>query len=247
MKMLKDTIMLKRGAAWKAARKWGKMKNKKHKIFLGIMLLLLAVGCGKKGSTISENMALGDTNNVVIDLTGSISGDMAGAPSQNGVDDLLGSVSPDASANMTGVSSDNISDNALNVPESSMDQSVNSISSNELFSELGTRSNCIYVANMSGKDIAVLTFTFSAGEVPGREILGGEVLKDGELFTYAATDINALQEATGLKLTVTATAKDDTVMSFPEVRVINPSGCTVVLSRGKSTSENQAGYEVYIE
>ncbi|MDE6686589.1 MAG: hypothetical protein K2K17_04680, partial [Lachnospiraceae bacterium] len=108
-------------------------------------------------------------------------------------------------------------------------------------------SNCIYIANMSGKDIDVLTLIFSEGEVRGGEILGGEVLKDGELFTYAATDIKALQEATGLKLTVTATAKDGTVMAFPEVRVINPSGCTVVLSRGQSTSENQAGYEVYIE
>ncbi len=232
------------------------MKNKRCKIFLGMMLLLLAVGCGKKGSTISENMALGDTDGVVVDFTGSTSEDMTGAPSQNGVDDLSGSVSPDASADIAGVSIDSISGNlsgnamgedALNDPESSMDQAVSSISSNDLFSELGTRSNCIYVANMSGKDIAVLTFTFSAGEVPGREVLGGEVLKDGELFTYVATDINALQEATGLKLTVTATAKDDTVMSFPEVRVINPSGCTVVLSRGKSTSENQAGYEVYIE
>lgn len=232
------------------------MKNKRCKIFLGMMLLLLAVGCGKKGSTISENMALGNTGGDVIDITGSMSDNMSGELSQNGDDDLSGSVSSDASANMAGVSSDSISGNlsdnamgedALNDPESSMDQAVSSISSNDLFAELGVHSNCIYIANMSGKDIAVLTFTFSEGEVPGREVLGGEVLKDGELFTYAATDINALQEATGLKLTVTATAKDDTVMSFPEVRVINPSGCTVVLSRGQSTSENQAGYEVYIE
>lgn len=257
MKMLKDTIMLKRGAAQKAARKWGKMKNKRCKIFFGMILLLFAVGCGKKeGETISDNMALGDTNSVVVDFTGSTSGNMTGASSQNGVDDLSGSVSLNASANMAGVSSDSISGNlsgnamgedALNDPESGMDQGVSSISSNDLFAELGVHSNCIYVANMSGKDIAVLTLTFSEGEVLGREILGGEVLKDGELFTYVASDINALQEATGLKLTVTATAKDDTVMSFPEVRVINPSGCTVVLSHGQSTSENQAGYEVYIE
>ncbi len=233
------------------------MKNKRCKIFFGMILLLFAVGCGKKeGETISDNMALGDTNGVIVDFTGSTPGDMAGTPSQNGVDDLSGSVSLNASANMAGVSSNSISGNisgnvmgedALNDPESSMDQGVSSISSNDLFAELGVHSNCIYIANMSGKDIAVLTLTFSEGEVLGREILGGEVLKDGELFTYVATDINALQEATGLKLIVTATAKDDTVMSFPEVRVINPSGCTIVLSHGQSTSENQAGYEVYIE
>lgn len=198
-----------------------------------MILLLFAVGCGKKeGSTISENMALGDAGSAVIDLTGSLSDDMTGGLSQNGATDLSGSVSQGVSADMADVSADGILEN---------------LSSNDLLGGLGAHSNCIYIANMSGKDIAVLTLSFSEGEVLGREILGGEVLKDGELFTYVAADINALQEATGLKLIVTATAKDDTVMAFPEVRVINPSGCTVILSRGQSTSENQAGYEVYIE
>lgn len=233
------------------------MKNKKQKIFIGMLLLLLAAGCGKEeGGTISDNMALGDTGSAVIDLTGSLSDNMAGGLSQNGVTSLPGSVSADVSADMAGVSSDSVSGNlsgsmmgedTLNGSVSSMDNAAGSISSNDLLAGLGVHSNCIYIANMSGKDIAVLTLTFSEGEVRGGEILGGEVLKDGDLFTYAAADINALQEATGLKLTVTATAKDDTVMAFPQVRVINPSGCTVVLSRGQSTSENQAGYEVYIE
>lgn len=233
------------------------MKNKRRKIIFGLMFLLFTVGCGKEeGETISDNMALGGTDGAVIDFTGSLSDDMTGEPSQNGVDNLPGSVSQDVSADMAGVSTDDISENLSgNIvggdapvdPESSMDEAVSSISSNDLLMELGVYSNCIYIANMSGKDIDVLTLIFSEGEVRGGEILGGEVLKDGELFTYAATDIKALQEATGLKLTVTATAKDGTVMAFPEVRVINPSGCTVVLSRGHSTSENQAGYEVYIE
>lgn len=222
-----------------------------------MMILLFVVGCGKEeGSTISENMALGDTGNTVIDLTGSLSDDMTGGLSQNGATDLSGSVSQGVSADMAGVSSDSISGNlsgnaagedVLNDPENIMDNTVGSLSSNDLLGGLGAHSNCIYIANMSGKDIAVLTLSFSEGDVLGREILGGEVLKDGELFTYVAADINALQEATGLKLIVTATAKDDTVMAFPEVRVINPSGCTVILSHGQSTSENQAGYEVYIE
>lgn len=215
------------------------MKNKKQKIFLGMLLLLFVVGCGKEeGSTISENMALGDTGVDVIDLTGSLSGNMSenmsGVSSQNGIIDPSGSVSGNVSVDMAGVSADGVSGNGP-------------VSSNDILAELGVHSNCIYIANMSGKDIAVLTLTFSGGEIRGGEILGGEILKDGELFTYTAADINALQEATGLKLTVTATAKDDTVMTFPEIRVINPAGCTVVLSRGQSTSENQAGYEAYIE
>ncbi|MDE6686546.1 MAG: hypothetical protein K2K17_04455, partial [Lachnospiraceae bacterium] len=123
--------MLKRGAAWKAARKWGKMKNKKHKIFYGMILLLFAVGCGKKeGETISDNMALGNTGGDVIDLTGSVSFNV--------------------SADMAGVSSDSISGNlsenvagedASVVPESSRGDVGSSISSNDLLAELGVYSN----------------------------------------------------------------------------------------------------------
>lgn len=232
------------------------MEYKKHKIILGMLLLIFATGCGgNKGSTISDNMGLGNGNDTVIDLTGSLSDNMTGGLSQNNVSDFSGSVSVNVSADIAGVSSDGIlgnlsenetGENALNDPESGMDDMSGAVSSNDLFVP-AARSNCIYIANMSGKDIAVLTLTFSEGEIRGGEILGGEVLKDGDLFTYAAADINALQEATGLRLTVTATAKDDTVMTFPEVRVINPSGCTVILSHGRSTSENQAGYEAYIE
>lgn len=226
-------------------------------MFIGILLLLFAAGCGREeGGTISDNMALGNTDGAVIDLTGSLSDAAAGGMSQNGAVGLPGSVSGNVSADMAGVSSGSVSGSlsgntvsggVLMDPVIGMDSAAGSVSSDDLLAELGKRSNCIYVANMSGKDIAVLTFTFSEGEIRGGEILGGEVLKDGELFTYAAADISALQEAAGLRLTVTATAKDDTVMTFPEVRVINPSGCTVILSRGQSTSENQAGYEVYIE
>lgn len=224
---------------------------------MGMLLFLLAAGCGREeGSTISENMALGDMGAEVIDFTGSLSEDMAGASSQNGVIDPSESVSGNVSSDTAGVPADSVSGNLsgnaaeadiFNNTVSGEDNAAGLISSNDILAELGVRSNCIYIANMSGKDIAVLTLTFSEGEIRGGEILGGEVLKDGELFTYTAADINALQEATGLKLTVTATAKDDTLMTFPEVRVINPAGCTVVLSRGQSTSENQAGYEAYIE
>lgn len=247
-----DFITESESAAQNAGRKRGKMKNKKRKILISIILLLFVVGCGREeGGTISDNMALGNTDGEVIDLTGSFSDDTAGGLSQNGAVGLPGSVSGNVSADMAGVSGNlsgnTVSGGVLMDPVIGTDNAAGSVSSDDLLAELGKHSNCIYVANMSGKDIAVLTFTFSEGEIRGGEILGGEVLKDGELFTYAAADISALQEATGLRLTVTATAKDDTVMTFPEVRVINPSGCTVILSRGQSTSENQAGYEVYIE
>ena len=210
-----------------------------------VMIFLLAAGCGKKeDQAISDNQISGNeaqedlSTNVINDGMENISGSMTGDVSG----DFAGSISENVSENTT----DSISENGTTgLPETGV--SEDSVSSIGLPLESGMQSNCIYIANMSGKDIEFLTLTFSEGETAGREILNGKILMDGSLFTYMAADMNALQQASSLKLTVTATAKDETVMEFPQVRVINPSGCTVILSRGESTSENQAGYEVYIE
>lgn len=224
------------------------MINRREKtrwIVAAVMIFLLAAGCGKKeDQAISDNQISGNeaqedlSTNVINDGMENISGSMTGDVSG----DFAGSISENVSENTT----DSISENGTTgLPETGV--SEDSVSSIGLPLESGMQSNCIYIANMSGKDIEFLTLTFSEGETAGREILNGEILMDGSLFTYMAADMNALQQASSLKLTVTATAKDETVMEFPQVRVINPSGCTVILSRGESTSENQAGYEVYIE
>lgn len=220
-------------------------KKKTRWILAAVMILLLAAGCGKKDDqVISDNRISGNeaqedlSTNVINDGMENISGSMTGDVSG----DFAGSISGNVSENTT----DSISENGTTgLPATGV--SEDSVSSIGLPLESGMQSNCIYIANMSGKDIEFLTLTFSEGETAGREILNGEILMDGSLFTYMAADMNVLQQASGLKLTVTATAKDETVMEFPQVRVINPSGCTVILSRGESTSENQAGYEVYIE
>ena len=224
------------------------MINRREKtrwIVAAVMIFLLAAGCGKKeDQAISDNQISGNeaqedlSTNVINDGMENISGSMTGDVSG----DFAGSISENVSENTT----DSISENGTTgLPETGV--SEDSVSSIGLPLESGMQSNCIYIANMSGKDIEFLTLTFSEGETAGREILNGKILMDGSLFTYMAADMNALQQASSLKLTVTATAKDETVMEFPQVRVINPSGCTVILSRGESTSENQAGYEVYIE
>ena len=220
-------------------------RDKTRWIVAAVMIFLLAAGCGKKeDQAISDNQISGNeaqedlSTNVINDGMENISGSMTGDVSG----DFAGSISENVSENTT----DSISENGTTgLPETGV--SEDSVSSIGLPLESGMQSNCIYIANMSGKDIEFLTLTFSEGETAGREILNGEILMDGSLFTYMAADMNALQQASSLKLTVTATAKDETVMEFPQVRVINPSGCTVILSRGESTSENQAGYEVYIE
>lgn len=227
------------------------MKNKRFWILSGMIILALAVGCGKDDEPIVDNRI---SENNVINLgavsdntpeTGS--NDWAGNISDNAVGDISGNIVGSASDNMTGDVSGNITGSMSdNTPEDAAGNIAEDVPGGLDDSIFVARTNDIYIANMSGKDIESLTFIFST-DVGARDILGEEELKDGNLFVYTAADINALQQATGLRLKITATADDETVMEFPEIRVINIAGNTIVLSRGQSTSENQAGYEAYIQ
>ena len=223
------------------------MRNKRIWVLLGMIMLVLATGCGKDDEKISDNTISGDNNinqNILSDnASGDMSGNLTGSISDNITEDISGNVigsmsdnmSEDVSGNLTGSVGDNTQD-AL--PDYTPGEIIGSLSTG--------RTNNIFIANMSGKDIETLTFTFST-DTGERDILGEEELKDGNMFVYSAADISSLQQMSGLRLRITATADDETVMEFPEIRVINIAGSTIVLSRGQSTSDNQAGYEAYIQ
>lgn len=215
------------------------MKNKRFWILSGMIILALAAGCGKDDEIISDNRI---SENNVINL-GTLSDNEAGDISGNIVGSVSDDMTGDVSGNITGSISDNILEDVSGNAAGDITDDVPEVIGIGIST---AHSKDIYIANMSGKDIESLTFTFST-DAGARDILGEEELKDGNLFVYTAADINALQQATGLRLKITATADDETVMEFPEIRVINIAGNTVVLSRGQSTSENQAGYEAYIQ
>lgn len=102
-------------------------------------------------------------------------------------------------------------------------------------------SNCLYIANMCGKDIESLSITFNAGSLQSTEILGEENLSDGELFTYVIEDMNSLRTAESLSLSINAVAADETVLVFPEVSIMDPSQMTMVLS------VEEEGYYMYVK
>ena len=96
-------------------------------------------------------------------------------------------------------------------------------------------------ANLTGRDIVKLQISFNTGDIQNLEILGEKRLYDGEQFSYQNSMPESFRGATRLKMTVTATAKDATVMLFPEIDVLDPAHVDVVLT----TSED--GWRMYLQ
>ena len=96
-------------------------------------------------------------------------------------------------------------------------------------------------ANLTGQDIVKLQVSFNAGNITNLEVLGEKRLYDGEQYTYQDNSLQALQGATRLKMSVTATAKDATVMLFPEIDILDPAHTNVVLT---TTPE---GYQMHLQ
>jgi hypothetical protein len=96
-------------------------------------------------------------------------------------------------------------------------------------------------ANLTGRDIVKLQISFNTGDIQNLEVLGEKRLYDGEQFSYNNSMPESFRGATRLKMTVTATAKDATVMLFPEIDVLDPAHVDVVLT----TSED--GWRMYLQ
>ena len=96
-------------------------------------------------------------------------------------------------------------------------------------------------ANLTGRDIVKLQISFNTGDIQNLEVLGEKRLYDGEQYTYQDNSLQALQGATRLKMSVTATAKDATVMLFPEIDILDPAHTNVVLT---TTPE---GYQMHLQ
>ena len=96
-------------------------------------------------------------------------------------------------------------------------------------------------ANLTGRDIVKLQISFNTGDIQNLEVLGEKRLYDGEQFSYKNSMPESFRGATRLKMTVTATAKDATVMLFPEIDVLDPAHVDVVLT----TSED--GWRMYLQ
>lgn len=88
----------------------------------------------------------------------------------------------------------------------------------------------IYIANMSGKDLTALTFTFTAGSIQNQNILGESKLNDGKMFVFTVSDMITLRNAKNLKLSATGTLRNGDEIDFGTISVVDPAGMTLVLS-----------------
>lgn len=218
--------------------------NKWLRICLLASLCVCVSGCGKESNSISENLI----NENPTQLTGDI---VDRYVSENNTENIFGSVTNEVSSD--NLSDNTISDNLVSGNEVSANEGI-MISGNQAetnpFSGAGVSmnyvftdeiSNCLNIVNLSGKDIDSLYITFNAGSINNMEILGTESFHDGTSFTYAITDMDSLKEAKDLKLTISATAKDDTSLIFGTADILNPGQMTVVLTWDES------GYKMYID
>ena len=121
--------------------------------------------------------------------------------------------------------------------ENSADAAVPEMSVEDLLAQ----DYMVCFANLTGQDIVKLQISFNTGDIQNLEILGEKRLYDGEQFSYKNSMPESFRGATRLKMTVTATAKDATVMLFPEIDVLDPAHVDVVLT----TSED--GWRIYLQ
>ena len=96
-------------------------------------------------------------------------------------------------------------------------------------------------ANLTGQDIVKLQISFNTGDIQNLEVLGEKRLYDGEQFSYKNSMPESFRGAERLKMTVTATAKDATVMLFPEIDVLDPAHTDVVLTSSAD------GWRMYLQ
>ncbi|HOO79383.1 MAG TPA: hypothetical protein PLQ04_03250 [Lachnospiraceae bacterium] len=209
------------------------MKKRTRQIMLAGLMLLLISGCGKKAvvsdnSAVSGSVVVGSDSSTFVPYSESIDSAATEDISENGV-------------STDGVSSNEVFVNIVPTREASAEAAVSDNISLDDLTELEDGGNCLYIANMTGKNITNLSITFNAGSLNNMEILNGDTLKDGSLLTYSIVDMSSLQSESQLTLSVNAVGRDNKSMVFPEISIVDPSHMRVVLI------QTEDGYAMYLQ
>ena len=97
----------------------------------------------------------------------------------------------------------------------------------------------ISFANLTGVDISSLSF--SLGGEAAREVLSGEILRDGSLVTWEGEAIAIIGSNSCADISVSAVAKDGTQMNFPAYTLLDPESTDLVLTK------DEEGYKLYLQ
>lgn len=192
-------------------------------VFLAVMLL----GCGKKQEE-------------VVTLTPAVDSAPVQQGEEAGADNAAGSA--ERPAEESGPADAETGTEEETAEAAAQEASAEEAAAQEMdVSEILTQEYALHFANLTGMDIVKLQITFNTGNIQNLEVLGEKRLYDGDEYIYKSSQLDGLQGASRLKLTVTATAKDATVMLFPEIEVLDLAHTNVILTRTKE------GYEMYLQ
>ncbi|MBP3297725.1 MAG: hypothetical protein J6M27_14195 [Lachnospiraceae bacterium] len=181
----------------------------------GCALLALLAGCGKKEET-------------VVTLTPAVDPVVVSTPTPG--------ASEEGSAETTTESS------AEALTEGTAEDTVTETAAAEVpVEDLLAQDYMVSFANLTGQDIVKLQISFNTGDIQNLEVLGEKRLYDGEQFSYKNSMPESFRGTNRLKMTVTATAKDATVMLFPEIDILEPAHTDVVLT------SSDDGWRIYLQ
>ena len=180
----------------------------------GCALLALLAGCGKKEEQ-------------VVTLTPA-------------VDPVVSTPAPGASEEGSAETTTESSAEALT--EGTAEDTVTETAAAEVpVEDLLAQDYMVSFANLTGQDIVKLQISFNTGDIQNLEVLGEKRLYDGEQFSYKNSMPESFRGTNRLKMTVTATAKDATVMLFPEIDILEPAHTDVVLT------SSDDGWRIYLQ
>ncbi|MBO6297267.1 MAG: hypothetical protein J6N53_00355 [Lachnospiraceae bacterium] len=186
----------------------------------GCALLALLAGCGKKEEQ-------------VVTLTPAVDPVVVSTPTPG--------ASEESSAETTTESTSQES-SAEALTEGAAEDTVTEAAAAEMTVEdLLAQDYMVSFANLTGQDIVKLQISFNTGDIQNLEVLGEKRLYDGEQFSYKNSMPESFRGTNRLKMTVTATAKDATVMLFPEIDILEPAHTDVVLT------SSDDGWRIYLQ
>jgi len=211
-------------------------KRQKAVLLAGIVITLLA-GCGK------------EEESQVVTLTPAVDPVVQSAPTEAASVENTGSESGSASAENAGTEGETTE--TVEASETTEGAETGATENTEASEAVGptteemdallTQDYAVCFANLTGCDIVKLQITFNAADIQNLEVLGEKRLYDGTQFTYKSSNLDGLRGATRLKMSVTATAKNATVMYFPEIDILDPAHTNVVLTA------SDEGWRMYLQ
>ncbi|MBR3517549.1 MAG: hypothetical protein IKO10_14685 [Lachnospiraceae bacterium] len=202
-------------------------KRQKAVLLAGIVITLLA-GCGK------------EEESQVVTLTPAVDPVVQSAPTEAASAENTGAEGDAAESVDTSETSETTEGAETGATENTEASEAVGPTTEEMDALL-TQDYAVCFANLTGCDIVKLQITFNAADIQNLEVLGEKRLYDGAQFTYKSSELDGLRGAARLKMSVIATAKDATVMAFPEIDILDPAHTNVVLTA------SDTGWRMYLQ